>query len=326
MARNLQEYVAENRQNIKRIDTRFISVEGGQRQRNLTFTDNTFEVAITVAAYERDLNDGLYSGHPNAKHGSGRGVAGDQRGAWTEAFSGATTAVFTRDGRNAVRDALDGQAIAAKRSALGTGTDAAAVSDSTLVAKTDDTWSYSVKDGVTETRNRGSFRFSQHPLTVEEWGVTDNDGRIMARATRTLNTSNEKEVRLDVTFNINGDGAGDTVITTAGEQAAADSIRALSETVGLEEIAFGTGTSDFSKSDTGLTSEEYRKNVQRRLESERITARMWTAEGEPGGQPVDLSEVGVFTNTGEMVFAATLDPFEKTDQYPFISEATFRVQ
>lgn len=326
MARDLQEYVAENRQNVKRIDSRFISIEGDQRQRNLSFTGNTFEVAITVEVYERDLQNGLYSGHPNAKHGSGRGVAGDVRGAWTQAFSSVTSKVFTRDGRNAVRDALDGQTGAAKRSAIGTGTTDASVGDSALGSETDETWSYGVKDAATKTRNRGGFRFHQHPPTVEEWGVKDDGGRLMVRATETLNTSDEKEVRLDVTFDITGNGAGNTVITTDGETAVADSIRAKGTVVGLEEMAFGTGTSSFSKSSTSLTSEEYRKNVQRLLEAERITARMWTAESEPSTQPVDLSEMAVFDNNGRMVFAATFDPFEKTSQYPFLSEAAFRIQ
>lgn len=329
MARDVREYVAGNTQQIRRIDTRFIEVAGEQRQQHLAFTGNEFEVTITVEVYSRDLQDGLYSGHPAAKHGSGRGVAGDKRGAWTQEFSGATTKAFTRGGRNAVRDSLDGQTGAPETAALGTGTTDADVRDSALVTETDTTWTYGVKDAATETRTKGEFRFHQHPDTIEEWGVKDGSGRLLARATETVTTTNEKELRLDVTFSISGSGAGSTVVTDAGEKAVADSIRSAATAVGLEEIAFGTGTASFSKSSTGLTTEEYRKKCQRILEAERITARIWTAEDEPSGvtsSGTDLTEIEVTDNNGNAVFLARFDAFTKTDEFSFLAEVDFRIR
>lgn len=330
MAKDVRDYVAGNTQQIRRIDTRFIQVEGDKRQQQLSFGRNEFQVAIaTVTVYTRDLNDGLYSGHPADKHGSGRGVAGDQRGGWTQEFQGVSTEAFTRGGRNAVRDALDGQTGAIAEAAVGTGTADADVRDSALGTEHTSKWSYGLKDSATNTRSRAHFLFAQHPATAEEWGVKDGGGRLLMRATETFTTTNEKEVRLDVTFEFTGDGAGNTVVTNAGEKAVADSFRADSVTVGLDEIAFGTGSSAFSKSDTSLTTEEYRKKAQRILEAERITARVWTADDEPSGvtsSGTDLTELAVFDNNGNMVWAATMDPFTKTDQFAFLTDVEFRIR
>ena len=90
------------------------------------------------------------------------------------------------------------------------------------------------------------------------------------------------------------------------------------------EIAFGTGSTEFSKSDTSLTSEEIRKNVLRELELESMRTRGKLYKSEPAGQPVDLSEVAVFDNNGNMFWATTFDSEEKDSSAPLSTTVGFR--
>lgn len=326
----ITEQVAKNRESTRRLDGRFVDLPE-TANRNLSFARNSIEVVVTIDVYKRSLNDSLISGHPNPAQGSGRGVAGDVRGTWTQVSTSTQSALFVRSGRNAVRDALDGQAGAVREGAVGTGSTDAGVGDTTLAAETGSTLAYGVKDSATVTRARSNYRFAEDGLgstDAVEFGLKDETGRLLARVTTdAVDVAEDEELRVDVSLEVNGTGTGNSVITTDGEAAIADALRAIGDVVGINEIAFGTGTTAASKSDTGLETETYRQLAIRTLQNESIRAETVTDSSQPSGQPVDLTEIGVFDNssTPRLIWRTTMDTLEKTDAFGFRTTVGFRI-
>lgn len=329
---DIQQQVAENRRDARRLNGRFIDLPE-TANRNLSFARNTIEVSVELEVYKRSLGSSLISGHPDPQHGSGRGESGDVRGSWSKVSTTVTSALLVRDGRNAVRDALDGQAGALREAAVGTGGSEAVTGDSALSTETGRTLAY----GVTSTeahngvRGRANFLFAEDGLVgtdAAEFGLHDETGRLLARATTDgVTVAETEEVRVDMTLTFEGSGTGNSVITEDGEEALAEAMRAVGVTVGLNEIAFGTGSTDPSKTDTGLEAREFAKYCGRDLDNEQITAVVNVAEAEPSTQPVDLTEVGVFDNaaTPRLVWRVTMDTLEKTDSFGFRTSAGFRI-
>jgi len=326
----ITEQVAENRESTRRLDGRFVDLPE-TANRNLAFARNTIELSVTIEIYKRSLNDSLISGHPDPSHGSGRGVAGDVRGSWSAVSTTTQSALFVRAGRNAVRDSLNGQGGAVREGAVGTSSTDASVGDTALVAETGSTLAYGIKDSATVTRARSNYRFAEDGLgstDAFEFGVKDETGRLLARLTTdAVSVSEEEELRVDVSLEVNGSGVGNSVITNDGEEAIADSLRAIGDVVGINEIRFGTGSTAASKSDSALEAEEYAQNALRKLQNEAISAETVTDSSIPVSQPVDLTEIGVFDNasTPRLLWRTTMDTLEKTDAFGFRTTVSFRI-
>ena len=326
----ITEQVAENRESTRRLDGRFVDLPE-TANRNLSFARNTVEISVTVEIYKRSLNDSLISGHPDPAQGSGRGVAGDVRGSWTAVSTTTQSALFVRAGRNAVRDALDGQTGAVREGAVGTSSTDASVGDTALAAETGSTLAYGVKDSATVMRARSNYLFAEDGLgstDAVEFGIKDETGRLLARVTTdAVDVAESEELRADISLEVNGSGVGNSVITTDGETAIADSLRAIGDVVGINEIRFGTGSTAASKSDSALGNEEYAQNALRTLSNEAIEAEVVTDSSQPSTQPVDLTEIGVFDNssTPRLLWRTTMDPLEKTDAFGFRTKVSFRI-
>ena len=326
----IQDQVAENRRSVQRIDGRFVFVPDS-RDENLSFVRNTFEMSVDVAVYTRSLNDSLISGHPDPSQGSGRGVAGDVRGAWTLQEGAEVSKDWTRDGRNATRDALAGAVGSIYRVVVGTGSTDSSPSDSSLDAQTGDSFAYGIRSGQAhnEVRARANFLFSETGeggLDPVEFGLEDSSGRLLCRITTGgVTVSSTEEVRVDITVTVTGGGNGTAVITDDGETAVARALQLESESVGLNEIAWGTDATDPTEGDTSLGAEVYRANCERTTSLEVITVSAPQFESQPSGQPYDYTEVGVFDNEGRMVYRVVFDPFEKTDNVRFTTTVGFRI-
>lgn len=329
----IQEQVAENRTDARRLNGRFIDLPESAN-RNLTFARNEIEVSVTVEVYTRPLNNALISGHPNgSKHGSGHGEAGDVRGSWTKASTTTQSSLLVRGGRNAVRDALDGQEGALREAAVGTGTADTSVGDTALGSETGDTLAYGIRAGEANNavRARANYLFAEDGLETAdatEFGLLDETGRLLARAvTDAVDVTEEEELRVDVTLTFDGQGTGSSAFTTDGEAALADAMRAVGDVVGINEIAFGTGTTQATESDTALQTETFRKDALRTLDNERIQAEVVVTEQEPNSQPVDLAEVGVFDNsaTPRLLWRVVFEPFEKDSGFGYRASVSFRI-
>lgn len=319
----VEEVIAENRRRIRQTDARAIEVAETGRK-DLSFGRNIVQVSVTVDIYRRDLGPGLVSGHPAAEHGSGRGQSGDVRGSWTLVEETTDTAAFTTEGANATRDALNGQAGAVTEQAIGSGSTRAIRTDTALVDEDGRRETWGTRTG-NATTVRAIYPFQDHAGSVEEIGVFDETGRLLARATLPSQALTvEDEVRAEVTLTVSGTAPGSSVFTNAGEEAVAEALRTEAVTVGVEEIAFGTGTGDYSESSTGLFTEAFRKTAARALSPAALSAYSVVYASEPAGQmPLTLSEMGVFDNQNRMLWATTFEPFEKTTEFPFSATVGF---
>ena len=326
MPRRIEETVAENRSGQKRLEGYAIEVSS-DATRDYVFTGNTVEVTVGVEVYTRPLRSTLIMGHPDAAQGMGRGAMGDNRGSWSLVTDTEESGEFTVGGRETVVDALAGGQIGLAALAVGSSGTAAGTGDSALGSRTGSSFAFGLKDSGNVTRARAPFLFSEFGDEVLEYGVENQDGDLMCRLTTTaVNPAADEELKVGITFEFNGSGIGDSVITDAGEKGIADAIQIQSETVGLYEVALGTGTTDPQKSDTSLNNEQDRKRASRDSGSETVRAYTKWYKGEPSPeQPLDVSELGVFDFDGNLVWFGTFDPFEKNDAFPFQGGAQIRV-
>lgn len=321
--KRVEEIIAENRRRIRQTDARALEVADTGRT-DLSFGRNTIDVEVTVEVYARDLGSSLISGHPAAEHGSGRGQAGDVRGSWTLLADTTETAAFTTGGANATRDALDGQDGAVTEQTIGSDATGAIRTDTALYAEDGRRETWGTRTG-NATTVRAVYPFQDHAATVEELGVEDATGRLLARATLpSQSLTVEDEVLAAVTLTVTGDAPGSSVFTDLGEEAVAAALRTEAATVGVEEFAFGTGSGTFSPSSTGLFTEAFRKPAARNLSPAALSAFAVVYAAEPSGQmPLTLSELGVYDNQGRLIWATTFEPFEKTPEFPFSATVGF---
>lgn len=334
MARDISDQVAENRRGVTRLDGQFVTVPD-RVQQNLRFERNTIAVEVTVEVYTRSLGSSLISGHPDgSRHGSGHGVAGDVRSDWSQVSATTASSQWTREGRNAVRDALDGQQTGAiSGTAVGTGGGTAQPGDSTLTARTGDTFAYGAKGGApNEVRARSQYLYAEAgdgSPDVQEFGLESNDGSLMARATLSsaVPLGRSEELRVDLTATITGSTGTNKTVTSDGEAAIADSIQAQGSTVGLAEIAWGTGSPTIDPSTSALANEVFSKDAARSLDLETIEVSAPQFEFEPSGQPYDYTEAAVVDNQGRVVWLVdfTSDPYPKDEQTQFTTSVGFRI-
>lgn len=326
----IQDQVAENRRNVQRVNSSFVSVPG-RRSQGLSFQSNSITVEPSVEVYTRPLNDTLISGHPNGdQYGSGHGVSGDTRGDWTLRENVETSTVWVRGGRNAVRDSLAGGAGSVEAIAVGTDGSNKDSTAEALGTETGRTFAYGLRgvgEAENQTRARANFRYAEigrGGLDPQEYGLLDSTGRLMGIVTTdAVPVSASEEVRVDITVTISGNGGGEAVVTENGEEAVAESIQLEGVTVGLDEMAWGIGTSTPTTTDTALDNEVFRKNVARSKDLEQITVSAPQFESEPTGQPYNYTEVGVYDNAGRLMWRTTMSEYTKTDEVRFTTSVTF---
>jgi hypothetical protein len=324
--RRIEGVVADNRRSARKLETYEVEVDR-RPSRDYSFDGSSVEVSVTADVYTRPLGSTLVFGHPDASQGFGRGVFGDQRDAWTLEESVAESAgEFTRLGREAVADALEGALSGLDTAVVGSGTGAASPEDAALGSRGGGAPAWGDKVAGNRTRGVGTFLFSGFGDAVNEVGLEENDGDLIARLTTSgVNPASTEELRVDVVLEFAGNGVADSVITDGSEAAVADSMRSVDDTVGLKEVAIGTGTASPSKSDTGLAGEVGRKNAARGRTSERVRAFIKWYKDEPSGQPYDVTEMGVFDNDGRLVFRVVFDAFTKDDNVAPTVGASIRV-
>ena len=314
MVRDLKGQVAENARQTRRTAASFV-VAAERGRVALNFTDNEIELDAFIVIEERDISGQLISGAVDESNGSGRGVSGDRRGSWSETLDTLDSAEVTRSGRDAVRDILDGQTLNAETMVLGTDTTPATPDDTTLGDRTGArrTFPRPTTAAADEAEFRNGFRFNEVG-TVSEVGLLDSDGNLLVRLTYSpLSTGDTTEVRPEITLVVDGDGEGDSVVLTQGEESIADALMNQGGGVGLSDIAFGSGTAQPSKGDSGLSTPEFSRPAGRELRSERFSLLTEVPRSEPGGQPLDITEVAVRDNTGTAVWVAPIQPQTKDE-------------
>lgn len=322
MARDVDEYVADNRQKIRRIDARAVQVDARQTE-TLNFGESTVTIDVDVEVYSRTTGSQLIFGHPDPDHGFGRGTFGDDRGGWSLETDVEATAQFTKQGRKAIAEALDGQTGAIDRGVMGVGTAAAATTDTSLATKTGDGNASTSKDAYNVTRGTFNANAVDTVGSEAEFGLIDGSGRLLCRVTidpANTTIANDDEIRADVILTFTGDGIGKSVITNDGEEAIADSIAKTGAAVGPATMEFGTGDTDFSKTDTSLTSKVFDKPVDRAPGRDRVTASTHIYKIDTEADPSltdphshDLTEMNLLDNNGRMIWATTFRTVTKDE-------------
>lgn len=326
MTRQIDRFVAENRERIRNVDNRFVEVDSA-RDRNLSFGPSTFTVSVDVDVFKRSTGTQAVVGHAAESKGFGRGTFGDDRGAW-DAVDVTVDTVFTRQGRRAVVRALNAEAGAVTTTKAGVGTDDPVTADTDLTGVYAVTRTTNRRPDTGEAEIRGVHDAVAWVGGVVELGIFDAEDRLLARIVATSADAIDAtdDVRVDVTLTFDGDGVGNSVITEAGEDVVADAMVLVLENHGPTEFRFGSGDPDFDKESTGLADEQFTKACERLVDRNRITARTHVFETEPAGlMPVDVSEMAVFDDDDRMIWATELRTFTKRDDAAFNAESEFRV-
>lgn len=327
MARNIDRFVAENRERIRDVDSRFVEVDSN-RDRDLSFGPSFIEVGVAADVYRRTTGSQVVFGHADASKGFGRGTFGDDKGGWEHvADVGVDRVVFTRDGRRAVAQALDGQDGAVTTSKAGTGSDDPVTSDADLTDVYAVTRTANGKPEPNAVESRGVHDAASWVGDPTEFGIFDDEDRLLARVVvdDPDDVFTDDEVRVDVVLTFEGEGVGNSVITDVGEESIADATAFPYEATGPVEFAFGSGTEQFDKGDTSLTDPKFSKACERLLDRGRVTARTHIFEGEPDTQPVEVGEMGVFDTEDRMIWATTVRSFTKREGAGVNAESEFRI-
>lgn len=317
--------VAENRRDVRKIDRRSKGVDANSR-RDLSFASNYIRADASIEVYTRPTGSQVVTGHPDASKGFGRGTFGDDRGAWTLSADVDASVEFTKSGRKAVAEALNGESGAIQTAAIGAGTSAAQPTDTALDTRLSATNTFAERSGAT-TAATAVFDSTDTAGDATEYGVFDGTGRLLVRGTvaaTDIDVPPTHELRSITSITFDGDGRGSSVFTAGGEAALADSIRTPKVAVGPSEIRFGSGDTPFDTTDTSLTSAEVTKSVNRDPGRDRVTVESRITAADMSAVQNDLSEVGVFDTAGRLIWATTFAPLP-SDTPGFGSSVTFVV-
>lgn len=329
MTKGIDEFVSENREDVRKIDSTFVPVSN-QSTQTFSFSGNEINVSLSIEVYTRSLNNSLISGHPDgATHGSGHGVSGDQRGEWTLEEDTAQGEKFVQSGRNNIRDTLAGDTTGSiNQTAVGSGTSSPVSSDTSLGSENGRVFAWG-KAGANsnETIGESIFLFHEFGDVVSEYGVYSEGGNLYNRiTTNQVNPTQNEELRVETKFTIEGDGVGNSVITHDGEDRVAKSIRSTDSPIGLEEFQFGSGTQDPNKNDSQLGNSKDIKVAEREKGPEILTVHTFVFQNEPSNQPFDITEIGVFTNNSYLFWRARIESFTKNSDKEFEAFASFRAK
>lgn len=329
MTKGIDRFVSENRRDVRRIDSTFVEVSS-QRRRQFDFGQIGIPVEMDVKVYTRPLNDSLISGHPAAKHGSGRGVSGDQRGSWTLQQDGKSTGMLVKEGRQIMRDSLAG--------ITGTRIDKIKVGDGVLGAQPDDQ-SLQSETGATEGWGEegassnisiaaGGFRFQKGgDGDVSEYGVTVDDGRLYTRLTTdAVDVDYESEIKVEVDFTVESVENRAFTYTDDGRDALAETVRDGGTIIGFNKYKFGDDGTAPTTSQTDLGNGLFEKGLEQITEPESVTTHTVVIENEPSSQPVTIREIGLFDNSDRMMYRVVIDDYTKKDDREFEVFANFRAK
>lgn len=330
MPKPIERFVKENQESNRRLEENFVQIEGARRFERFNFGTSNFLIPVAIEVYTRPLGNGLISGHPAAKHGSGRGVSGDVRGTFSLETDVEESEEFTEEGRRAIRDILAGDKTGeVAKTVVGSGTTDASVTDTSLESKHGENEVLTGQGSSTNITEVDSILRSTDfsGSSVSEYGVLADDGRFMDRVTTSsISVTNEQEILVRTILEVLGDGVGNSAVTDDGKEAVADSLQKVRSTIGMDRYVFGDGTSDPTSSDTSLDNQLFKKVCERVKDGQILTTHTVLLEGEPKSQPHTVSEIGIKDNNDRLIWRVVIDSFEKDGDVKFEAFASFRAK
>lgn len=324
--REIQERVAENRRQTRKIDTTLVEVSA-RNERTLTFTRNFIEVDVQLSLETRDLNDTLISGHPDEQYGSGRGRGGDLRGEWVVTNVEVSSNELVRSGRRYVRDSLDGQPVSLSSIKIGTGDTPVFVSDDSLEVPTSSSFTTNVRDDFDTIRIITTPFLFQKGKDAQEVGLFDEQGSMIGRVvTEASFEDSNKEYRPNIQLQTIGNGIGDSVFTADGITAIVDAIEDETVSLRFNAIAFGSGEAEPEEENSSLEQEVAKVDSENDVNPEQINVSARLFRDEPANQPVDITEVGVFDTQDRLIWRTLNNKITKNENIGILGTVGFNVQ
>lgn len=323
MARDIEGEVRENRRKVQRLETYYRQPVGDQ-----STSINTPEVRVTmnvsVTVYTRPLNDTLVGGNPDPTHQPPRGVAGDRRGSWTQTAASSTSA-FVDEGKRALIEALAGTTKGVDAISVGTGASEPYASDTALESETNQVIVWYDLGTADTTRWLADFRFNEFGDTINEVGIWTEAYELVARITTGgVDPTASEEVKLEIELTVSPETGSAVAVTDA--TVISNALATPTADGGLDQIGIGTDDTNPAPSDTSLGNEVIQKAVAYEGGPSSITPYTVIIRSEPSTQPHEITELGVYDDTGSLAWRTTFAAETKDDRTRMRPQSALRIQ
>lgn len=330
MGKSLEEYVAENSRQLRRIEGQSVRV-GGENDagQTLTLGETRITIEFKLKFWRRDLGSGLISGHPNQQYGANRGEAGKGTPTWnlvdqylysdSEDFD----AELTRSGQNTILKALTAdQSATIGQIAVGP--------DLPSIEPEDGAFSWKGAGRVDRTTKVGArFRFDrigpQNKVGALKLYTVDNQ-EFCKIDIPDIGVTDNQEFRCEVFMRFGSRSLDSTVLTGSGRRLAARSLRDGSGSRGIDEVVFG-GESDIPPqvSQVSLEDRIISTKSQNEINNTVLTVQGKLFTSQPSEQPIVFREASLEDNNGNMLFRNTFSDTPKDSTFALRAVGTFRV-
>lgn len=307
----IEQEISQNRRQTTRLESYQREV-APQQTIGLGAPAGQISVGVAATLYERPLGQSLISGHPDPEHGSGRGISGDDRGAWAEIASTADGS-FVDDGRAALAAALAGAQRGIDTAAVGSDGTTASGADTGLRAPGPPihAW-HGTPDSQTLTAT-AEWRFSDVRETIRELGLYDDEADLLARLTTAdVTLEDRSELRAEFELSYSHSASGQAAVTTMATIAHA--LATPAEAVGINEIALGTDDTAPSTNDTALGNQVITKTAAADVQRSSVVPWTLVTRSEPDTQPHEIVELGAIDQAGDLVWRVVFGSETKDDR------------
>lgn len=295
MPRRIEEEIQENRRSARRLNSYFREPATDQ-ETILSFAPIELVASIEATVYTRPLNDTLIAGAPGPNQAAGTGRAGDHRGSWTQVAT-VSGGDLLDAGETAIADALAGERVGFEHVGAGTG----------LV----DGW-FEKTDADTTTAI-GVIPATKLPGSVATVDVADQDDSVLLEASSIgVDPAIDEEIKVEVAVTLSPSATSSVAVT--GLDTITDLLASEADVGGIKWLALGTDGSSPSQSDTGLGTEEIRKEVSHDTGGGLLAVATEVFRSEPADQPHDFAELGAIAADGTLVWRRTFGTERKDDR------------
>lgn len=324
MVESIDKFAAENRRKIRNTAGRFVEVNAGA-QRNLFFGVSQVAFLVESSVETRDTGDQVVVGNADESKGFGRGTFGDDRGEFTEEPEAVESETATENGLSTVALLVSGDLnTPVDVVGYGYGDDEADRLDDSLSDRADSL------NAVVEVESNVIDVYGIIPNTVAvgdgfESSVDFGDGSILSRTTAQANISPTEDVRVSVTYTVEGFGRGASIFPDAGEAAIAACV-AYPSLFGIVSDYSFSDTENIDESTTTLPDESFDTQANTTSESVSLSVEGRVEAGDPPEQftPGTLREVSVVTGTDAVLWSTPTRNFPVDDETAFTVEMSMR--
>lgn len=325
MPKNIDQFVAENRRQIRNTTGRFLQADTG-RERSLFFGVSRVRVEADVTVSKRDTGDQVVVGHAADSKGFGRGTFGDDKGEFAALSNAKESESKVGDGLSTIASILNGAAIAFSGVGYGYGDGSATRKDDGLETRAASVLLNSLtQSGNTLTADAivGSTAVVGDTF---ELSADLSNGDILSRSTFNTTLSDTDELRVDVDVTVEGFGRGNSIFTDAGEGAIASAIAEDTSSTVFDAFAYSE-TDNIDTSTVTLPDKVFEKASVGAVEgvTTSTSARVEPEDTPDDKLPVDIIEAAAVDGDNTVVWATTFRDITVDADTEFTTEVEYRV-